>query len=308
VASSAAAVLIVVVVIVVAVARRPGHGNTKAGPERPSSAAPSGSSSPVPTPSASANGPLLGEAAQWAEFPVKATPRPVVLIGQAILDPRTGFRDGDSKEAYIEGRFTLATTLPDAPATRDGYQLSSAADAVQQIETPSGKGPGTPLTLQITDVRLVEQTFDTDRGKQALPAWQLRIAGVDYPAYVLAVAAAEQFDPVAGQGDGGLSITVGADARELTVPFIARHTSTGPCDAGFTQTLHVSQTPTVVVLDIETVSEQPSPSPTPVACDLIGRPLAPDPGEPADRTVTLDSPLGARVVVSAHGVPIEVTT
>jgi hypothetical protein len=306
---SAAAVVIVVVAIVVLVARS-GHGDATSGPGVAASPAPGDLSSPAsaPTSPAASPGPLAGDAAAWADFPVAATPRPVVLTGQAIQDPRTGFRDSDSKLAYIEGRLTLAASLPDAPAKLDGYTVSSAADAVHKMQTPEGKGPPVATTLQITDVRLVEHAFATDRGKQALPAWELKIAGVDYPAYVLAVAASEQFDPVAGEGDGAVPLTLSGDGRELTLPFVARHTSTGPCDSGYTQTLELSQTANVVVLDVETVVQQPSAAPSPVACPAIAYGPRPDPGEPATKTVTLDDPLGARVVVNARGVPLAVTS
>jgi hypothetical protein len=308
-AISAAAVVVVAVVIVVLVVRS-GHGDAKSGP---GVAANSESGNPSSPASASAShvaspDPLAGDVAAWADFPVHATPRPVVLTGQAIQDPRTGFRDGDSKEAYMEGRLTLAATLPGAPATLGGYMVSSAADAIHQIQTPDGTGPPVSMTLQITDVQLVEHPFATDRGERALPAWELKIAGVDYPAYVLAVAASERFDPVTGEGDGAVPLTLGGDGRELTLPFVARHTSTGPCDYGYTQTLKVSQTANAVVIDIETVMERPSAPPSPVGCADIAYGPRPDPGEPATKTVTLDDPLGARVVVNQHGVPLAVTS
>jgi hypothetical protein len=307
--TSAAAVAITVVIIVLAVGRS-GHSATEAGPAGSESAAADGSSSAAPasTPPAPTSSRLIGDAAAWADFPVNATPRPVVLLGQVIDDPHTGFHDGDSKLAYIEGRLKLATTLPDAPATQDGYELRSAAAAVHLMQNPEGKNAPTSATLQITDIQLVEHIFPTDRGERALPAWQFGIAGVDDPAFVLAIAPSEQFDPVPGRGDGGPSITVGADGRDLTVPFIARHTSTGPCDAGFTQTLQVIETPNVVVLNVQTIIEQPSAAPSPAACGLVGHIPQPDPGQPATRTVSLDHPLGARVVIDGHGVPFAATS
>jgi hypothetical protein len=303
-------VVLIVLAIVLVVVTRSGSGSTKAGPGGPTTTASGASTSPASaaTPSGSATDPLKADAAAWADFPVNATPRPVVLLGQAIDDPQTGFRDSDSKIAYMDGRLKLAAALPATPVAVDGYEISSAADAVKLMQKPEGKGPSTSMTLQITEVTFVQHVFATDRGNQALPAWQLRIAGVADPAYVLAVAASEQFNPMADRSYGGPSVTVSADGRDLTVPFIAHHTSTGPCDDSFSQTLGVTETPNVVVLDIETVTEQPSAPPSAIACAAVGSAEQPDPGEATTRTVALDNPLGARVVVDGHGMPFAATS
>jgi len=299
----AAAVAVVVALIAVA-ALVIGRGST-------GSATAGGTGSPVASPAG-----VQGVAGRWAGFPVAANPRPVVLIGSAIQDPASGFADDDAKVAYLEGRFALAAPLPSAPATRDGYAVTSADDAVHQLQAASSPGSmSTSSTLHITSVHLTDQPFRTDRGMQSLPAWQVHLAGVRDDVYVLAVASSQRYPvppAVAGPSDGpsGGQATLSADGRQLTIRFVTRHDSSGPCDPGFTSSLHMAQTATAVVLAI-TVHPEPITVRSDVACAAVyrdpgwGGPTVP--GSPNTRTVTLDRSLGARVVVSADGTPYEVT-
>ena len=254
-------------------------------------------------------GPSTAVAARrWASFPATASPRPVVLVGEAVVGPRA-FVDGDSKAAFLEGRVRLATSPPSTPATREGYPLIDAADAVGQLAPPQ-KGPATSAVLQITSVVLADQLFGTDRGLRSLPAWRMHVTGATGDVYVLAIAPSARY-PHTGNGSGGQRALVSADGLNVTFRYVARHVATDPCDLGYTSRLNVEETRSAVVLAISTRSDAPSTLPTNVACtDPLVVPAGPplEPGAPNSRTITLQQPLGGRVVVDASGNPYQVTS
>lgn len=264
------------------------------------------------TPTSGATNPggpsTAGAARRWASFPATANPRPVVLVGEAVVGPRA-FVDGDSKVAFLEGRVRLAISPPAAPATRNGYPLIDAADAVGQL-TPPEKGPVTSVVLRITSIDLADHTFGTDRGLRSLPAWRMHVTGATGDVYVLALAPSARY-PHTGNGSGGQPALVSADGLKITFQHVARHVATDPCDLGYTSTLNVEETRSAVVLAISTRSDPPSTLPTNVACSLE-RPRSPrpplKPGTPDTRTITLQQPLDGRVVVDASGNPYEVTS
>jgi hypothetical protein len=268
--------------------------------------------SPNATPTSAATNPggasTAGAARRWASFPATASPRPVVLLGEAVVGPRA-FVDGDSKIAFGEGRVRLATSLPDTPRTRDGYRLIDAADAVRQLASPQ-KGPATFAVLQITSIDLADQLFETDRGQRSLPAWRMHLTGATGDVFVFAIARPARY-PHTGNGSGGQPALVSADGLRITFRYVARHVATDPCDLGYTSTLNVEETRSAVVLAISTRSDAPSTLPTNVACaNPLTVPLRPPlkPGAPDTRTITLHQPLGGRVVVDARGNPYQITS
>ena len=249
-----------------------------------------------------------GAARRWASFPATANPRPIVLLGEPVVGPRA-FVDGDSKAAFLEGRVRLATSSPDTPATRNGYPLIDAADAVRQLASPQ-KGPATSTVLQITSIDLADHTYGTDRGLRSLPAWRMHLTGATGAVYVLAIAPSARY-PHTGNGSGGQPALVSADGLKLTFQYVAHHVATGPCDLGYTSTLNVEETRSAVVLAISTRSDPPSALPTNVACTNqltvpLRRPLKP--GAHDARTITLQQPLDGRVVVDVRGNPYQVTS
>jgi hypothetical protein len=272
----------------------------------------------------------------WAAFPVTASPRPIVLIGQSVVFAEGAFPDGDTKIAFLEGRVNLAATAPASPGARDGYPIDSAATAVIALTAPVTAPPagGYPLPpiLQITSINLSEHLFLTDRGEQSLPAWRMHLDGIDGQFYVLAVAPAGRFSSGPGSGSPDRPAAMSADGKEITIPFVAHQDPAGICDPGFTSTLHLAQTPTAVVAATTTVAiPAPTPTTTPSGsgvgifipdgggpvqyfCDFAGRgfgspphePLTP--GEANTRTITLTEPLGNRVLVDGAGLPFAVVT
>lgn len=232
----------------------------------------------------------------WADFPVNASPRPLVLTGPAIIDPASGFpADGAAKLAYVYGSFELATTLPTGPATVNGQQVSTAAQALAELrDQGDGKKPALK-PLPITGVEFGSGTFSTDRGQRTLPAWTFHFAGVSDPARVLAVPPFDRW-PLPGMpmGDGSEGgATISADGNQVTVSFIGPEPGNGPCGAEYSA--EVEQSSTAVSISVR---ELPNPNADQASCSLVGyiRTV----------TVTLQSPLGNRVVIDAHGIPLPV--
>ena len=216
--------------------------STRSGGRTPSADGSATASTDPTSPSASSDGPAPDDAkvasaeALWGSFPISADPRPVVIYPGEDLQPG-GFPDGDTKVAFMEGRVDVTAALPSNPPTMDGYDVISAADAVQLMKDEAGPGPigGPPDTvvLHIVDMQLVRHTFSTDRGETALPAWQVTFDGVPSPAYVLALPEAERFSVQPNNGSTGSAGSISSDGKSLTVGFVARQDPTSPCDPGF---------------------------------------------------------------------------
>jgi hypothetical protein len=183
--------------------------------------------------------------AMWRGFPAAANPRPIVVVGEgSVLDPALGFPNSADKIAWLTGRFTLATPLPTASSTSDGYPVISAAAAYRLLRSRGGKQKY-PVTapLSIDRVRLGQAVFDTDRGQVKLPAWQFWLAGVTRPGAVLALAAPDMYAPPAlrelsnGVGESeDESATVSKNGKRLYVLFIGAPAGTKPCDASYAAT------------------------------------------------------------------------
>jgi hypothetical protein len=234
---------------------------------------------------------------------VQAKPRPIVLVrGENVLDPPSGFRTAEAKLAYIEGSFVLRTPLPPGPAAAGGFRLVSAAAAYRDL-TAVGRPRQTEVPpLLVTAVRLATATFVTDRGRVHLPTWQFSFQGVADPASVLAVAAPQVFitPPAHHLGPPGPgnstedSATMSASGTAITISFTGAHAGTAPCDSSYTASAAANVR--AVAFTITTIAV---PVPAGEACTLVGY----------TRTAVLHlaRPLGARVLVSAtDGGAIEV--
>lgn len=236
-----------------------------------------------------------GPLGMWADFPVNASPRPLVLTGPEILDPVNGFTpDGDAKLAYIYGEFELKTTLPTGPSTANGQPVITAAQALAVLRSQGdGKKPAAK-PVQITAVSLGTGSFSTDRGRRTLPAWTFRFAGVTNPAMVLAIPQTDRW-PLADmpKNDGGEDgVSISRDGSQITLSFVGAEAGTGPCQAEYTA--DVTESSTAVL--ISTPRELPHHGSGQGSCDGVGY--------TRQVTVTLHSPLGNRVVINSHGVPL----
>ena len=256
--------------------------------------------------------------AKWRSFPVAADPRPLVLVGAAVIDPATGFRTGDAKLGYVSGAFEPVVPLPSGPATAAGYSLITARAALDRLR-PGGKQPAVH-PVRIVAVSLGHAAFGTDRGARTLPAWRFTLEQASDPAWVLAVAPKHLW-PVVPAGSPGpeRSATLSADGRAVTYRFYGTPAGPPPCGAEYAA--DVAESGTAVVLSVREVASGSasggsasggsasgsSASGSSVSsgsavqgCAAIG----------ALRTVTatLASALGSRVLLTADGTPVAVAS
>lgn len=239
----------------------------------------------------------------WDHFPVDANPRPLVLTGDPITGPATGFPSDDAKIAFISGRLVLAAPLPNGPTQSAGYPLMSAANAFAALKASGNPANPASGSLHVVGVELGTAPFSTDRGNRELPAWRFALDGVTDPVNVLAVDPAQRW-PQSGMPTSNMafdnSISLSPDGKTITLTFYGAAEGTGPCTADYTA--DTFETSTAVSIH-EIVTPSPSDSapvgastdtPTMCTADLHRRTL----------TVALTQPLGNRVVVDEHGAAI----
>jgi hypothetical protein len=233
---------------------------------------------------------------KWADFPVTATPRPLVLVGPQVIDPAGGFRSGEDKEAYGNGAIDFPASWAMAPAEAGGYKIVSAGLAARPLAPAAKVGGSAPGRLRVTAVRLGTARFTTDRGELSLPAWLFSFDRVADPATVLAIDPSERFtSPTGGAASPGAGAAkMSADGRTLTVSYIGGQPGTGGCAGD--QTAAAVETRTAVAVVFTPVPTPPDPSG--YACPAIG--------VIRTTTVTLARPLGPRVLITPAGDPYPV--
>ena len=238
--------------------------------------------------------------AVWVHFPVNASNRPVVLIGDDNVNaPSGGFSDNDYKIAFLDGSITTPTDFPSGPASADQLPVMSAAEAFGLLHGQPGKVPTADMRLNVTSIDFGTGLFQTDRGVRRLPAWLFSFQGVQNPAEVLAVSRTALFSPrQVGYRESTVAATLGPNDRTLTVSFAGAPAGNGPCDASYA--MDVAESKTAVAVWVHGVVTNRSAQPTstdvsrttiPVACAL--------PAYPRHLTTSLPGPLGNRVVVDA---------
>ncbi len=222
--------------------------------------------------------------ALWRAFPVHASPRPIVPLGEAlVLDPPNGFTTNAAKIAYLEGRFALRTALP--PGSGTAYRRLRAKGVNEHENVP-------PLLVTAADPGTA--VFVTDRGHRRLPVWQFFFKGVASPASVLALTPPSVFiaPPLHRFGPPGPgnsiedSARLSASGETITLSFVGGPAGTAPCDESYRASAVADSR--AVAFTITTLAV---PVPSGEACPAIG----------LIRTAVLhlSRPLGARVLVSA---------
>ncbi len=238
--------------------------------------------------------------AAWADFPVNASPRPLVLPDWADQQPAGGALSVANVGQLGEGAIDPPPTLPSTPTEADGYRLITAGQAFRELSAGNGHSPSA-TRIQTTSVALGTATFYDDRGAAVqLPVWVFTfVGGVTGSDDVLAVSPPSLYPiPAPLTVRSGLSLIYSAkispDGRTLTVDSAGPPGGTGPCDARYS--LRVASSDTAVAIGVDV---QPNPTPSDQICaDMAG---------PNNLTTVLAAPLGARVLITVQAQPVEVT-
>ena len=148
-------------------------------------------------PAAGAGESLSGALALWAQFPVDADQRPLVLTGPRLIE--AGYTTRQAQQAFRERNLTVG---PGVPAQAVASQLAAAG--------PLSEGGCYGLVVRAGQP--TRRGFATDRGEQTLKAWSLTMTGSLAPLVVLD--ADEQgriWSPAEGHLRGGEVAGVRAD-------------------------------------------------------------------------------------------------
>ncbi len=211
--------------------------------------------------------------ARWDDFPVRQIPRPLVLLGEPA-HARNGYRSQRARRAFRNGWIETQVSVPEPVL----------AIAGRRPDRPENEPP-----IVITAARRTRIEQRTDRGPQRLPGWELSSEQTLGPIVVLdpeVLAQAwwppdPQPPPPAGARPGHAPVSGVAVGDTLTYRFMGDQRAL---------TAEVIESPRAVALVPRAEDDEPPTIPT------LRR-----------LTVTLDQPLGARVLVDGHGHPAEVT-
>ena len=210
----------------------------------------------------------------WAGFPADRQPRPLVLLDSTVQPG--GFPDGQTKLAFHRG---LIEAVPDFPAP-----------VLQILRGRPRARAGSPLLL--TGATAGETEFVTDRGRQRLPAWCVRARDVPEPIWVLDPGIGDRCWQPPGHGhDGwrGLEATLGTDSCTLTMSFIG--SPQGYTSYPGARVLESGNAIAMIPIRVELVTGWRTAV-----------------GVTRQVTVTLDRPLGNRVLLDDAGSPVMVTS
>jgi hypothetical protein len=224
---------------------------------------------------------------RWQSFPVDAAPRPLVLAGPAIMAER-GFRSGEAKDAWFDGRYEWAVEVPEGVRVR----ARQGADR--------GRDEHATEALRITHAGFAEREFVTDRGPLVLPAYWLRGPAIDGAIWVLDPAI-ECWRPPETDADPPppgptqvqpllWPIELGSDGRSIVIPWLGSHPV-------------VESYPRAKIIETSTAV-----SAVGVRKDMGYRGWVTAVGIKHRIPARLSQPLGNRVFINLHGHAMHVTT
>jgi hypothetical protein len=213
--------------------------------------------------------------ASWAQFPVHATERPIVPIGTWLRE--AGYVSGEAKVAFAENRL------------RVGTDVASAAVASLVAEMgPLASGADQPLVVR--SAVQIRHPFATDRGARELPAWSLEVTDSIGPVVVVDIdERGRLWFPPEQAGGGGTAYCLDAQCTRLRYRFSGTPTAYADYDG-----VDLAEGDTAVAV-LPRVRHTVAP----------GQPMLLY-AEEREVEIDLAEPLGARVLVSATGYPIEV--
>jgi hypothetical protein len=218
---------------------------------------------------------LADSLASWAQFPVHAAERPIVPIGTWLRE--AGYVSSEAKMAFAEKRLRVG----------DGVASAAVASLVAEMG-PLPSEADQPLTVHGA-VR-VQCAFATDRGPRELDAWSLQVTDSIGPVVVVDVDERGRlwFPPDQARG-GGTAYCLDSHCTRLRYRFMGTPTAYADYDG---VDLAASETAVAVLPPEHSTAAEGQ------AILLYA--------EERDVEIHLAEPLGARVLVSATGYPIEV--
>jgi len=256
------------------------------------------SSSPPATP------PPTGALTVWKDFPVTRNPRPIILLEN--VTPGQGFSSGDGKLAFVCGKFAASAPLPTtspprarvtwADGTYETFTGVSANDAFIAMGA-NVRGKSTDCTtvppLSVTQTRFGSETYETDRGPAQITSWLFTAPGawreIAYPALPSSAIWGGGWSDWSGD-----SASISADGLSLTFGFTGAKAGNGPCEANYRGVVAESVTAVAVAPQELSNPNQPAGG----ACTAEGYPRR--------VTVSLNTPLGGRVVVDRRSAVLAV--
>jgi hypothetical protein len=240
--------------------------------------------------------------ALWADFPVTAQPRPVVVVGPDYRPPDFGGERGDEKDlAFTLGRWNVPKRMTLPPRSADGYAIRYVGAVLEEMRanlerTASPEQVAAGLTLGtaeersvrpiVTGAKLQKASFTTDRGVRSLPAWVVNFRGQDRPLVVLAIDEPNRFAAQTSEHAEN-QLRVSPDGLVLTYGFTGAPPGRGPCEAEYEPV--VLESPTAVAVGARRYLAK--------AADETGCGPA---DHPRTVSIQLTQPLGERVVVTAR--------
>jgi len=229
----------------------------------------------------------------WTDFPASQAPRPIVLLG---IDSQGQAFTTASKIAALCRRFQLNIQLPaEIPkqataswvdGTAATYSAISATEAFAALKRAPGATGGMcsgAVPLAVSAAHFGVAGFSTDRGTAQISAWFFTVLGARADFIYPAVPASAIWGGglTDRQGSGGASVS--ADGRSVNFGFIG-----GECDAGYRSA--VAESPSAVAVAVQAIAKEGV-----TYCSAVGYARS--------IRVTLASPLGGRVLLTAHGYP-----
>lgn len=209
----------------------------------------------------------------WAGFPADRQPRPLVLLGSAAR-PRA-FANAQQKLAFLNGAIEAVPGFP--------------APVLQALRGRAREHAGPPLL--VTAATLGQAEFATDRGRQQLPAWDVRAQDVPEPIWVLDPAVSQLAWTPPGQelADWRTSTAaLSADGRTLTMSWFG--SPRAYTDYPGANVLEAGAAVAIVPVRRE-----------------LSTGLRTAHAERREVTVVLERPLGRRVLLDAGGSPVMVS-
>ena len=232
-------------------------------------------------------------AAEWQGFPADHSPRPIVFFYSPFVNLArpAGFPPFQCGKFTVKGALPQGTSGP-AYATwnghDEGFTAITAADALAAMARLAPEaGAASCDSVQpawVFGARLAYGFIDTDRGRAWATTWLFSISGsrseVGFPAL-----------PMSAYWTGGSTVK---SLDYASIDASGRHLTVGLC--GGSHTVSVAESSTVVELSLR------DPLNNQVDCASV---LSTE-GFSNSTTVTLDRPLGGRVVVDSNGLAMEV--